>query len=190
MKQRIDLQKATEGDAFGALAVGAGSIKNSPHKRRSLPAESAESAPSVIARCVFETMASVDLEALTERAGSHSWGYVEPTEAAEDLLEEVISDWDENMEEDLKAGQMSGAERWLIGIVAGLYRARSTRSDGALGWAPDFPADHAGCAVREFLKLCGDRLDATARERVMKALYSEAPEWTEMLRRSATQSAL
>ncbi len=149
---------------------------------KDLPAEDAESAPSVedIATDVFNAVVAIDLETLTERAGSHSWGYVEPTEAAEDLLEEAISDCVEGMEEELKAGRISAAERWLTGIVAGLYRARSTKSDGALGWAPDFPAEHAGSTMRKFFKLSGDKVDPATRERVMTALITKAPEWTDM----------
>src|SRR5258705_7935424 len=40
-----------------------------------------------IADQVFNAITSVDLDALNERAGAHSWGYVEPSEAAIELLE-------------------------------------------------------------------------------------------------------
>ncbi|PYJ92661.1 MAG: hypothetical protein DME23_27085, partial [Verrucomicrobia bacterium] len=46
-----------------------------------------------IAADVFSAVTEVDLEALHGRAGKHSWGYVEPSEAAWELLEEALDDW-------------------------------------------------------------------------------------------------
>src|SRR5436309_2338683 len=45
-----------------------------------------------IAADVFNRLIRVDLDALNERAGAHSWGYVAPSEAAIELLEEEIED--------------------------------------------------------------------------------------------------
>jgi len=35
---------------------------------------------------VLDAVTALDLDSLNDRAGSHSWGYVEPTEAAWELL--------------------------------------------------------------------------------------------------------
>src|SRR5437763_12222343 len=52
------------------------------------------SSPSVetIAEGVLFNVTSLDMDHLHGRSGSHSWGYVEPTEAAWELLEEAVSD--------------------------------------------------------------------------------------------------
>ena len=51
----------------------------------------------VIAADVFNAVTGIDLEALNGRAGKHSWGYVEPSEAAWELLEEALDDWVDDM---------------------------------------------------------------------------------------------
>src|SRR6266478_2702389 len=43
-----------------------------------------------IAAEVSDAMMGVDLDALNGRAGKHAWGYVEPGDAAMELLEEAI----------------------------------------------------------------------------------------------------
>jgi hypothetical protein len=43
-----------------------------------------------VAEEVYREITSIDLEALNGRAGSHSWGYVEPSEAATELLSEAV----------------------------------------------------------------------------------------------------
>src|SRR2546425_10819495 len=50
-----------------------------------------------ITQDVYGRITGVDLDALNERAGAHSWGYVAPDQAAQDLLEEAIDDLVEDM---------------------------------------------------------------------------------------------
>src|ERR1700676_2625266 len=50
-----------------------------------------------IAAEISDAMIGVDLDALNGRAGKHAWGYVEPGEAAMELLEEAIQDRVEDM---------------------------------------------------------------------------------------------
>ena len=57
-------------------------------------AQSVMSSQSVqdVATGVSDALIGVDLDALSGRAGKHSWGYVEPSEAAVELLEEAIEE--------------------------------------------------------------------------------------------------
>jgi hypothetical protein len=125
--------------------------------------------------------------ALNERAGSHSWSYVAPSEAATELLTEAVEDRVEEMERSLKLGLLALAETLCAGIVEGLCRARDTKSDGALGWAVDFPADEAGFVVRSFLKGCRPTSRMTAYANLMQVLTERAPEWVKDLQRVAKQ---
>src|SRR5690242_520114 len=45
-----------------------------------------------VAQDVCDRIAGIDLDALNGRAGKHSWGYVEPGEAAIELMAESIQD--------------------------------------------------------------------------------------------------
>ena len=86
-----------------------------------------------VAEEVYVEITSIDLEALNGRAGSHPWGYVEPSEAASELLTEAIENRVEEMKRSLELGLLAPAKALCAGIVQGLYRARDTKSDGAWG---------------------------------------------------------
>ena len=136
-----------------------------------------------VAQEVYLGITSIDLEALNGRAGSHSWGYVEPSEAAAELLAEAIEDRVEEMKRSLELGLLAPAEALCVGIVQGLYQARDTNSDGALGWAVDFPIEEAGFVVEEFLKGCRPALRKAAQTNLMQILTGRTPEWGEALKR-------
>ena len=146
--------------------------------------------PSIeeIADEVFDAVSSIDLDALNERAGSHSWGYVEPSEAAWELLEESLEDLIANMKRLAELGLAAGAEAICVGIVEGLYRARKVNSDGALGWAPDFPIEQAGHVLKEFFRSSAPAVKI-ALQPLLETLAARAPEWEDMLRRVANQPA-
>lgn len=147
--------------------------------------------PSIeqIADAVLHAVSSVDLDALNGRAGSHSWGYVEPSEAAWELLEESVEHLIDDMKRQAELGLAAGAEAICVGIVEGLYRARSVNSDGALGWAPDFPIEQAGHVLEEFCRSSAPAAKLAAWKPMLEILAVRAPEWTDMLRRAADQSA-
>src|SRR5260370_41749776 len=107
-----------------------------------------------IAQDICDRITGIDLDDLNGRAGAHSWGYVGPDQAAQDLMEEAVEDLLEDMKRRAELGLVSAAEALCAGIVQGLYQARDTKSDGALGWAPDFPGEEADYVVGEFLRAC------------------------------------
>src|ERR1035437_9773546 len=49
-----------------------------------------EISPDSVADEIEEALLQFDYDDLNGRAGSHSWGYVEPSEAAGELLEEAM----------------------------------------------------------------------------------------------------
>lgn len=52
------------------------------------------------------------------------------------------------------AGTEHAAEQICQGIIIGLYGVRdATNSDGALGWAPDFPAEAAAFATSTLIEM-------------------------------------
>ncbi len=85
-----------------------------------------------------------------------------------------------------------GAKKSLIerlgGIVEGLYRARNANSDGALGWAPDFPIEQAGQVLQEFFRPSASAAKSIASQLFLESLATRVPEWTDMLRRTVNTS--
>ncbi len=121
-----------------------------------LGAEAEQIARSVLGEVSFESVAeevehavrSLDLDDLNSRAGSHAWGYTEPSEAAWELLGEAVDPFLDDMQRQVELGLEAEALEICKGVVLGLYRLRKgTNGDGLLGWAPDFPAETAAHAV-------------------------------------------
>ena len=142
-----------------------------------------------IAQEVHGRITGIDLDDLNGRAGSHSWGYVEPGEAAVDLMAESIRDLEDDMKRKAELGLVLAARAVCAGIVQGLYQARDTDSDGALGWAPDFPGEHADYMVGEFIRACPPAVRKEARKSLNTILVSCAPKWAEGLERAADLAA-
>ncbi len=129
-----------------------------------------------VAEEVEMDLRSLSSDALHDRAGPQRWGYVEPTEAAWELLGEAVEVYDGQVARLLKLGMVRAATDTALGLVAGLYRCRGCEDgDLLLSWAPDFPWEHA-CSV---LGVLGQAQVELPQEFVVAA----APEWAESLSR-------
>ena len=164
-------------------------------KHPELSAEAETLAAAVVGDVAMEDVAQeaedavrgLDIDDLNSRAGSHSYGYVEPTEAAWELIEEAVMPLIEDIQRRLDAGQSDAALATCAGIVLGLYRARHDANDGCLGWAPDASAEMAGeavCALRKALRKIGaSRIAGQPCDTLPTVLRDAAPEWLDMLER-------
>lgn len=143
----------------------------------------------VVAEGAYNAVMAVGNEALSARAGKHAGGYVEPSQAAWDLLGEAVQDTFDDMTRRAEMGLYEPAETICCGIVFGLYRARSPDSDGLLGWAPGFPAEEACRAVSALIGVRppGDR--GSPRDRLVETLAELVPDWTEMISWAAERAA-
>jgi hypothetical protein len=103
-----------------------------------------------IAEEVEADILQLDYDDLNGRAGSHSWGYMEPSEAAEELLEEAIEPQVSELKRHLGLGLKKEALAICQGLVLGLYRVRSGAGGDVLGWAPDFPGEAAGDVLEQW----------------------------------------
>jgi hypothetical protein len=115
------------------------------------------------------------------RAGRHAWGYVEPTEAAWELLNEAAEPFLAEMKRLVDLGLAAEALSCCRGVVRALHRVCRDPGDQVLGMAPDFPRETAAYTVAELVRLVPSgrrrRWDLSA------TLADDAPEWTEMLAR-------
>ncbi len=126
---------------------------------------------------------SIGLDDLGSRAGRHSWGYVEPGEAASELLEESIEDVRADMARRFNAGMTSGAEKVCQSIIIGLHGVDDADSDLILQWAPDFPANAAGDCLATLLRMYPPEERRPAGRRIVSAIQEHATSWVEMLNR-------
>lgn len=132
---------------------------------------------------------NLDLDDLHDRAGSHSWGYVEPAQAAQDLLEEAVEDMLVDMKRRMELGLEAASEAICADIVVGLSHADVEKSESVLQWAPDFPLEHAGWAVNELIRICPAHKCPAVCDRLSKTLVNLVPKWSEMIFRVVESAA-
>ena len=148
------------------------------------------SSPSVddVAEDVRGAVTSLGIDSFHGRAGKQPWGYVEPSQAAWDLLGEAVEDILADMKRRMDLGLHEAAEAICCGIVLGLHKAEGAGSDGPLGWAPDFPAEEACHAVAELIRASATKDRGATRNRLIEALGSLVPGWEEMITRAADRA--
>src|SRR5256886_16286660 len=124
---------------------------------------------------------------LNARAGSHEWGYVEPSEAAWEILEETVEPVLDDMKRHIELGLEAEALEICKGMGLGLYRLSEREGGDVLGWAPDFPAEAAGNALEFWHAGAGV---PKSREVVQKTrpplpqdFLSMVPKWIPMIER-------
>ena len=142
-----------------------------------------------IALEVFDAVTSLDVEALHGRAGKHSWGYVEPSQAAWEILEESVEGYLADMKRRLDLGLGEAAVALCRGVVVGLHYVEEDGLDGLLGWAPDFPAEEACYAVSELIRTCPRKERGALHRSLTEALGDAVPSWRDWIE-SAAKDAL
>lgn len=129
-----------------------------------------------VAEDVESAVLQFDWDDLNGCAGSHSGGYVEPGEAASELLEEAVEPFVGDMKRYLGIGLVKQARELCQGILLGLYRIRNNEGNGVLNYAPDFPEEAAGNALDEWSeasKAQGEIGPALSRDFIASCI----PEW-------------
>jgi len=103
------------------------------------------SSPSVedMADEVCTNLTSLDVDELSGRAGKHPWGYVEPDQAAQELLEEAIAESIAEMNRRMDLGLEAASEASALASSAECSGRAARAPVGLLEWAPDFPVEHA-----------------------------------------------
>jgi len=136
----------------------------------------------------------LDLDALNSRAGRHRWGYKDPTDAAWELLDEVVEPFLEDMKRQAEVRSAAAALEICKGVVLGLYALRHRRDgDTVLGWAPDYAVETAMRAVEMCATGGGGTWKLSRAGRSLAALpdafvESCVPEWRAVIAQTVSRS--
>jgi len=145
-----------------------------------------------VAAEIEDEIRALDYEDLNARAGSHEWGYVEPSEAAEEILEETLEPFVEDLKRHLGLGLEAEALEICKGLVLGCYRLSERAGGDVLGWAPDFPAEAAGHALEVWYTGGDDPKNRQRGERKRSSLPADflslIPKWVPMIERVAKET--
>jgi len=115
-----------------------------PDARRAANALLARVSFADVAADVFAALLALDLDDLD--AGPRPGGYVEPSEAAREVIEKVVTPYFHDLKRRVKLGHEDEAVELCKGIVVGLYRAEH-RGFELLEYSEDSPSELAGQAV-------------------------------------------
>ena len=91
---------------------------------------------------------------LNSRAGYRpGLGYVDPAEAADEILDEALQPFLDDLQRRTDLGMGSAAAELAAGILLGLYNCREGNSETLLEHAPDYAAERASAVVSDCAKL-------------------------------------
>jgi len=109
---------------------------------------------SAVADDVEDALQGRDIEELNGQAGYRPGrGYVDPGEAADEILDEALGPFLEDLERRARLGMSSAAAELAAGILLGLYRCREGGSETLLEYSPDYSAERAADLVSQCAKL-------------------------------------
>jgi hypothetical protein len=139
----------------------------------------------VVADDVEDALRSLHLDDLEGRAGRHSWGYTEPSEAAWELLEAAMNPFLEDMKRRMELGLEAETVEVCKGILLGLYGARGEQADTVVGWAPDFLEETAADTVQAWCDGSDTKgIVRGERIRLLQEFAKEStPEWEKLIQR-------
>jgi hypothetical protein len=139
-----------------------------------------------VARQIEDEIRALDYDDLDARAGRHEWGYVEPAEAACEILEEAMQPYLDDMKRHLELGLEAEALEILKGMMLGCYRLSERKGGEVLEWAPDFPGEAAGNALEVYLGADEPKIrksDRKERLALPPDFLSLVPKWVPMIER-------
>ncbi len=103
--------------------------------------------PEEIGFLLFEELNSLEVEEVWDRAGPTRHGYVDPAEAADGMIDEVIEPFLEELKKYQKLGMRTEANRMCMGLLLGLFRFEEESTSEFKDWAPGAASNFAWVVV-------------------------------------------
>ena len=129
---------------------------------------------SAVGGDVEDALLGLGIEELDTRAGYRPGrGYVHPAEAADEILDEALQPFLDDLRRRASFGMRSAAVELAAGIMLGLYNCRHGNSETLLEYCPDYAAERASGVVSDCARL-GIELPTDE-------LLDLMPEWSAML---------
>jgi hypothetical protein len=95
--------------------------------------------PEEVAEVVYATLDALEVEELWDRSGSTRHGYMEPGEAADQMIDEVLAPFLADLKKYQRLGLSVQARQVCMGLLAGLRRFGQESASQFREWAPDAP---------------------------------------------------
>jgi len=135
-----------------------------------------------IAEDVLYELDHLEVEEVWNRAGRTRYGYVEPVEVAEEMMQKVLEPYLEEMKRYQRLDMHDAARLTCMGVLAGLYRFETESTTQFKDWAPDLPAIFAEEVLDDWK--AGNPRAAEVRE-MEQFIHDELTKWASYLLRES-----
>jgi hypothetical protein len=99
---------------------------------------------------LYYQLDQLEVEELWDRSGSTRYGYVEPSEEAWVMFEEVIEPFVDEMKKYQKLGMPLQAKKYCTGIIKGIQKYEQESESEFKNWATDVPSDYVDRIMDEW----------------------------------------
>ncbi|MFQ5812175.1 MAG: hypothetical protein ACE5I2_03130 [Anaerolineae bacterium] len=150
-------------DALAILRILAGSDEQLATRIAEIAtAYLSEVDPEEVAAILYDELNFLEVEDVWDRAGPTRYGYVEPGEAAGQMIEEVLEPFLEELAKYQKLDMNTEANRMCMGLLLGLYQFEHESTSKFKDWAPDAPIIFAETVVDAWKDGTPSRADIAA----------------------------
>ena len=99
--------------------------------------------PEEVALDLYAELDALEVEEVWDRSGANRYGYVEPAEAAAEMIEQVLAPFLQDLQKYQAMGLPTHAKEVCIGLLLGLYQFEHESTNEFKDWAVDAPAEFA-----------------------------------------------
>ncbi len=100
-----------------------------------------------VAFALYEELNALEVEDVWDRAGPKRHGYIDPGEAADEMVDEVITPCLEELKKYRALGMNAEANRMCMGLLLGLYKFEHESTSEFKDWAVDAPSGFAWVVI-------------------------------------------
>jgi hypothetical protein len=166
------------------LAAGKGAVAEAvlAEAKRVLAAVDVEG----IANEVFGQLDGIPVQNCWDRAGSHRDGYTEPDEAAEQLVEEKLQPFVDQIERHHSMGMAQQERETCMGVILGIYRYEKESDSEFKDWCTDIPAGFASGVLDDWRRR---NRASSARTAMDEFILQRCPDWAKTMIRAAEETS-
>ena len=103
--------------------------------------------PGEVAFELYDELNLLEVEDVWDRAGPTRYGYVEPGEAADGMIKEIIEPYLEELKKYQRLGMKAQANQMCMGLLQGLHHFEYESRSEFKNWAADAPGSFAWTVV-------------------------------------------
>lgn len=131
-----------------------------------------------VAESVFNDLDILEVEDLWDSSGRTEYGYVEPVERADEMIEEVLEPYFEGLEKYIKLSMFSEAKSYCKGILKGVYKFDKEAHSEFSEWATDIADNFIPIIFDKWKEICKNKSDINdVKEYITRVLHFKMPQF-------------